>query len=79
MKKTVGHPTNGLIKEARGKQIDIFREMNNLSRKYGVDVFRLVGQRYFKRLREENALRVEIAFREKELKKLQAKTIGAKP
>jgi hypothetical protein len=79
MTKTVGHPTNGLMKEARSNQTDIYREMNNISRKFGPEVFRIVGQRYFKRIREGNALREEIAAREAELKRLQAKIIGAKP
>lgn len=66
-------PTTSVIKQAREKQSAVFADLETLSKKYGADLFRILGQRYFKQEREESALRKEIAEREAELRKLQEK------
>lgn len=61
---------NKAIKE---KQASIFDELRTLSRKHGSDVFRIVGQRFFAKQREQDHLRAEITAREAELRRLQQK------
>jgi hypothetical protein len=65
-----------LIKTVRAKQNAIFVELDGLGKKYGADVFRIAGQRYFKRQREEAVLREQIAEREAELARLRRKAGG---
>lgn len=55
------------------KQKEIFVELDALAKTYGAEVFRIAGQRYFKRQREEAALRAEIVAREHELERLRTR------
>jgi hypothetical protein len=69
-------PSQGLLKRASLKQAEVYAELETLSKKYGADLFRILGQRYFKHERERTALQREIAEREAELRKLQEKAQG---
>lgn len=62
-----------LIKTVRAKQDEVFAAMDRLSKQFGADVFRIAGQRYFTRQREEAALREQIAEREAELARLRTR------
>jgi hypothetical protein len=55
------------------KQKAVWADLDALSKKHGPEVFRILGQRYFKFQRDNAAMRDEIAAREKELRELQSK------
>lgn len=63
----------GTLKAAREEQKKVWADLDVLARGYGADVFRVLGQRYFKHQREQAALKREIAARERELQALQRK------
>jgi hypothetical protein len=62
-----------VVKDVKANQPVVFRALDALSKKYGPETFRVIGQRYFKNQRERAALQLQIAEREKELRKLQEK------
>jgi hypothetical protein len=73
-KRAAPPPPDTLMRRVNAQQVAVFADMAALSKKYGADVFRTAGQRYFKQQREEGALQREIAEREAELQRLRQKT-----
>lgn len=76
-KKTPPIVADTPLRRVRSQQAAVFADMATLSKKYGADVFRVAGQRYFKQQREEAALQRQIAEREAELARLRTKTSRA--
>lgn len=62
-----------LLKQAKEKQSAVFADLGSLSKKHGPEVFRILGQRFFKHERELAAVKREIAQREDELQRLHKK------
>jgi Skp family chaperone for outer membrane proteins len=61
------------LKLVRDKQPEIFATLDQLAKAHGEDLFRVIGQRYFKQMRERKALEQEIKERQAELQRLQGK------
>jgi hypothetical protein len=59
------------LKVVKEDQPEIWKELDRLSQRFGPEVLRIAGQRYFKRKREQARLQAEIAERERELERLK--------